>query len=50
MSRAELILYATPTGPLAEELDRLFAQFAERAPTTAQTYPPHCTLTGFFQR
>lgn len=50
MSRAELILYATPTGPLADAIADLFAVLARRAPTTAQTYPPHCTLTGFFRR
>ncbi|MEM7141845.1 MAG: 2'-5' RNA ligase family protein [Actinomycetota bacterium] len=50
MSRAELILYATPTGPLADALVDRFAILAERSPTTAQTYPPHCTLTGFFHR
>lgn len=50
MSRAELIIYATPTGPLADALADLFAELARRAPTTAQTYPPHCTLTGFFRR
>lgn len=50
MSRAELILYATPTGPLADALDEQFRRLAELAPTTAQTYPPHCTLTGFFHR
>lgn len=40
----ELILYAVPTGELAEQLDDLFASFD----TVAQRYPPHCTLTGFF--
>ena len=42
----ELILYATPTGPLGRALDRFFADHG----TTAQTYPPHVTLTGFFRR
>lgn len=47
----ELILYATPTGPLAEAVDRYEAAVrADLASTTAQTYPPHCTLTGFFRR
>lgn len=50
MSRVELILYATPTGALADQLDDLFARLRRSAPTTAQTYPPHCTLTGFFRR
>lgn len=50
MSRAELILYATPRGPLAEALDDLFDRLRRDSPTTAQAYPPHCTLTGFFHR
>ncbi|GJM39588.1 MAG: hypothetical protein DHS20C19_29550 [Acidimicrobiales bacterium] len=50
MSRAELILYATPNGPLADALYELFDRLRRDAPTTAQTYPPHCTLTGFFHR
>lgn len=50
MSRAELILYATPTGPLANALARLARHLADTGPTTAQDYPPHCTLTGFFRR
>ena len=50
MTRAELILYATPTGALGAALDRTFERIAERGPTTAQAYPPHCTLTGFFHR
>ncbi|MDW3218951.1 MAG: hypothetical protein R8F63_10095 [Acidimicrobiales bacterium] len=50
MTHAELILYATPTGPLADALADLFERLRRDAPTTAQTYPPHCTLTGFFHR
>ncbi|MGE0732228.1 MAG: hypothetical protein AB7O92_28985 [Acidimicrobiia bacterium] len=50
MPRAQLILYAVPTGLLAEQCDRFFRMAAAIAPTTAQTYPPHCTLTGFFNR
>lgn len=50
MTRAELILYATPTGPLADALDEQFHRISALGPTTAQTYPPHCTLTGFFHR
>lgn len=47
----ELILYATPVGPLADAVDHYFETVAEELmPTTAQTYPPHCTLTGFFHR
>ena len=50
MGRCELIFYATPTGPLADACDRFFAEASEIGPTVAQTYPPHCTLTGFFRR
>ncbi len=50
MTQAELILYATPTGPLGDALDALFRKISAQGPTTAQTYPPHCTLTGFFHR
>jgi ubiquitin-associated SH3 domain-containing protein len=50
MTTAELILYATPVGPLAAALDDLFERINDTQPTTAQTYPPHCTLTGFFHR
>jgi ubiquitin-associated SH3 domain-containing protein len=44
---AELILYAVPTGSLAQAIAAFFDELAER-PTTAQRFPPHCTLTGFF--
>ena len=50
MTRAELILYATPAGPLADALANAFDEINRLTPTTAQTYPPHCTLTGFFHR
>ena len=50
MTRAELILYATPAGRLAAAIDDAFDRIATSGPTTAQTYPPHCTLTGFFHR
>lgn len=43
----KLILYATPMGDLAAACDRYFAA---AAPTVAQQYPPHVTLTGFFSR
>ena len=47
----ELILYATPTGPLAQAVAAYYEQVdAELGTTVAQTYPPHCTLTGFFRR
>ena len=49
--RRELIVYATPVGPLADAIDRYFETVeTELTATTAQTYPPHCTLTGFFHR
>ena len=51
MSKDELILYATPTGAFADACERYWAVLdALGSPTTAQTYPPHCTLTGFFHR
>ena len=51
MSTRELILYATPEGALADRIIEYF-DVATRTlgRTTAQTYPPHCTLTGFFHR
>ena len=49
MSR-DLILYATPLGELAEQCDHYFERATARGGTSAQTYPPHCTLTGFFRR
>lgn len=50
-ARRELILYATPEGPLARACAAFFADLVERdRQTTAQTYPPHVTLTGFFRR
>jgi ubiquitin-associated SH3 domain-containing protein len=49
--RRQLIFYATPTGPLADTVARYYRQVTEAGQgTTAQTYPPHCTLTGFFRR
>lgn len=50
MSLAELILYATPRGPLADALTALNEEISLTRATTAQSYPPHCTLTGFFHR
>lgn len=50
-ARRELILYATPTGPLAAACDRYFdVARSTLGPTTAHDFPPHCTLTGFFRR
>ena len=48
--RRELILYATPSGPLGDQCNAYFAEAKRLGGTTAQTYPPHCTLTGFFRR
>lgn len=39
-----LILYAVPEGALAGQI----AAYFEGLTTEAQSYPPHCTLTGFF--
>ncbi len=50
IERHELILYATPRGPLLDACDRYFARARALGGTTAQTYPPHVTLTGFFRR
>ena len=50
MNERELIVYATPTGALADQCATYFARAEELGGTTAQTYPPHCTLTGFFRR
>ena len=47
MDMIELILYAVPVGPVADAIDRYFVAVADH-PTTAQSFPPHCTLTGFF--
>lgn len=45
-----LIVYACPTGELADQIDRYFQQsFAVCGANAAHRYMPHCTLTGFFQ-
>jgi ubiquitin-associated SH3 domain-containing protein len=45
----ELILYACPTGALAEQVEAFFAESKRRiGPNSAHAYMPHCTLTGFF--
>lgn len=46
--RRSLILYATPSGALGKQCQTFFDAVQHRAPTEAQHYPPHCTLTGFF--
>ncbi|MBD3884636.1 hypothetical protein IFO70_23125 [Phormidium tenue FACHB-886] len=44
------IVYACPTGELAEQLDRYFQQsLTVCGANAAHRYMPHCTLTGFFQ-
>ncbi len=48
--RRELILYATPTGELADACARYFLAVERLGSTEAQAYPPHITLTGFFRR
>ena len=49
--RRELIVYLTPGDHLGQQCATFFAQARDRfGPTTAQTYPPHVTLTGFFHR
>jgi ubiquitin-associated SH3 domain-containing protein len=46
---SELIVYACPTGALASLLDGYFTRSRELCgPNAAHSYPPHCTLTGFF--
>jgi ubiquitin-associated SH3 domain-containing protein len=50
MTRRAVILYATPTGALAQLCAAYFEDAAAAGGTTAQDYPPHCTLTGFFHR
>lgn len=47
----ELIVYASPTGAFADACLRFWSDLADAgASTTAQDFPPHCTLTGFFHR
>lgn len=44
------IVYACPTGELAEQLDHYFRQsLVVCGENAAHRYMPHCTLTGFFQ-
>jgi ubiquitin-associated SH3 domain-containing protein len=49
ISAAELIVYACPSGPLAEQLATYFERsLREVGPNAAHGYMPHVTLTGFF--
>jgi hypothetical protein len=46
---ARLIIYACPTGALAAQVDAFYtASRARCGPNSAHAYPPHITLTGFF--
>jgi ubiquitin-associated SH3 domain-containing protein len=46
---SELIVYACPTGPLAEQIAAFYTASRERfGANSAHAYPPHITLTGFF--
>jgi ubiquitin-associated SH3 domain-containing protein len=45
----ELIVYACPSGELAQQLEDYFEQSQRLVgKNTAHSYMPHCTLTGFF--
>ncbi|MGB3296107.1 MAG: hypothetical protein WBB01_24240 [Phormidesmis sp.] len=46
----QLILYACPVGPLAQQIAAYF-ETSQRlcGPNAAHAYTPHCTLTGFFR-
>lgn len=46
---SKLIVYACPTGPLANQIDAYYTRSQELyGRNAAHAYPPHCTLTGFF--
>jgi hypothetical protein len=48
-SPSELIVYACPAGPLAEQIESFYAASRGRfGPNSAHAYPAHITLTGFF--
>lgn len=46
----QLIVYACPVGPLAEQLQGYFRKSRLLCgPNKAHNYMPHCSLTGFFR-
>lgn len=46
----QLILYACPVGPLAQQIEHYFQQSQQQCgKNLAHAYMPHCTLTGFFE-
>ncbi len=48
-SPRKLIIYACPTGPLAEQIAAFYGASRERfGRNSAHAYPAHITLTGFF--
>lgn len=50
LARSQLIVYATPGGGIGEACGRFWNQAqASGIATSAQSYPPHCSLTGFFK-
>ncbi|MCU0568002.1 MAG: hypothetical protein MUF49_15555 [Oculatellaceae cyanobacterium Prado106] len=47
---SELILYACPTGELADQIEMYFQNSLKICgANAAHRYMPHCTLTGFFK-
>lgn len=45
----QLIVYACPVGELADQLERYYEKSQHlHGPNSAHYYPPHCSLTGFF--
>lgn len=46
----KFIVYACPTGELAEQIQRFFAESLESVGANAvHEFIPHCSLTGFFE-
>ncbi len=44
----QLICYACPVGPLAQQIAAYFESSQRYGLNAAHAYMPHCTLTGFF--